>query len=90
MDEHIECSVLSLDYEEDFEADDEGPADDAEAKEAKSPSPFDETQRQTKARGAPETEDDEGEGGCTVHANHPVSELPKIASIFYLFCLATS
>lgn len=65
------CSVLSLDYEEDFEADDEGPADDAEAKEVKSPSPCDETQRQVTARGASDTEDDEGDGGCALHLLSP-------------------
>ncbi|XP_070765604.1 glutamate-rich protein 3 [Enoplosus armatus] len=42
------------DYEEDFEADDEGPVEDAEAKEKKSPSPSGETERH-----ASETEDDE-------------------------------
>ncbi|XP_030288593.1 glutamate-rich protein 3 [Sparus aurata] len=47
------------DYEEDFEADDEGPVGDAEAKEKKSPSPSSETQRQVKERDASETEDDE-------------------------------
>lgn len=60
----IPWSVLYLDYEEDFEADDEGPADEAEAKEVKSLSPCDETQRQVKARGASETDDDEAEGEC--------------------------
>ncbi|KAM9358048.1 glutamate-rich protein 3 [Symphorus nematophorus] len=47
------------DYEEDFEADDEGPAEDAEAKEKKSPSPSAETQRQIKERDVSETEEDE-------------------------------
>ncbi len=37
-------------YEEDFEADDEGPVEDAEAKEKKSPSPSVENQRQEKDR----------------------------------------
>ncbi len=54
--------VYMSDYEEDFEADDEGPVEDAEAKEEKSPSPSSETQRQVKERDASETEDDE-EGG---------------------------
>lgn len=52
----------SSDYEEDFEADDEGPAEDAEAKEKKSPSPFTETEGQVKERDAFETEDDENDG----------------------------
>ncbi|KAM8745879.1 glutamate-rich protein 3 isoform 1-T1 [Acanthopagrus schlegelii] len=47
------------DYEEDFEADDEGPVEDAEAREKKSPSPSSETQEQVKERDASETEDDE-------------------------------
>ncbi|XP_041791296.1 glutamate-rich protein 3 [Chelmon rostratus] len=44
------------DYEEDFEADDEGPAED---EEKKSPSPSRERQRQVKERDTSETEDDE-------------------------------
>ncbi|KAJ4943154.1 hypothetical protein JOQ06_005659 [Pogonophryne albipinna] len=47
------------DYEEDFEADDEGPVEDAEVK--KSPSPSQETESQTKEGDASETEDDEKE-----------------------------
>nr|XP_046247662.1 glutamate-rich protein 3 isoform X2 [Scatophagus argus] len=47
------------DYEEDFEADDEGPVEDAEAKDQKSPSPSSETQRQVKEADASETEDDQ-------------------------------
>lgn len=53
----------SSDYEEDFEADDEGPADDAEAKEKKSSSPVGETERQVKERDTSETEDDKKNGG---------------------------
>lgn len=56
----------SSDYEEDFEADDEGPTEDAEAKEKKSPSPFTETESQVKERNAFETEDDEKDGGCNM------------------------
>ncbi len=52
-----------LDYEEDFEADDEGPAEDVEAKENKSPSPFGETETRVKEREASESEDDEKDGG---------------------------
>ncbi|XP_029286166.1 glutamate-rich protein 3 [Cottoperca gobio] len=48
------------DYEEDFEADDEGPAEDAEAKEKKSPSSSGETERQIKERDS-DSEDDEDE-----------------------------
>ncbi|XP_060890785.1 glutamate-rich protein 3 [Labrus mixtus] len=46
------------DYEEDFEADDEGPAEDTEAKENKSPSPRVEMERKVKERDTSETEDD--------------------------------
>lgn len=53
----------SSDYEEDFEADDEGAADDAEAKEKESISPSGGTERQVKEREASETEDDEKDGG---------------------------
>lgn len=53
----------SSDYEEDFEADDEGPAEDAEAKENKSLSPSGETEGQVKERDASETEDGEKDGG---------------------------
>ncbi|KAK5870152.1 hypothetical protein PBY51_024809 [Eleginops maclovinus] len=49
------------DYEEDFEADDEGPVEDAEVKVKKSPSPSQETEPQTKEGDASETEDDEKE-----------------------------
>ncbi|XP_019936175.2 glutamate-rich protein 3 [Paralichthys olivaceus] len=45
------------DYEEDFEADDEGPVE--EANEKKSPSPSSDTETQVKERDASETEDDE-------------------------------
>ncbi|XP_074491677.1 glutamate-rich protein 3 isoform X1 [Sebastes fasciatus] len=47
------------DYEEDFEADDEDPAEDAEAKEKKSSSPSGETATRVKERDASESEDDE-------------------------------
>ncbi|XP_069006396.1 glutamate-rich protein 3 isoform X2 [Embiotoca jacksoni] len=47
------------DYEEDFEADDEGPAEDTEAKQKKSPSPSSETEKQVKEEDASETEDEE-------------------------------
>lgn len=56
------CMSSSADYEEDFEADDEGPADDAEEKEKKSLSPFGESQGQVKEGDSSETEDDEKEG----------------------------
>lgn len=56
--------LFCLDYEEDFEADDEGPAD--EAKEVKSPSPCDKNPRPVQARVASGTDDDEAEGGCTL------------------------
>ncbi|XP_026160687.1 glutamate-rich protein 3 [Mastacembelus armatus] len=46
------------DYEEDFEADDEGPVDHPEAKEKKSP-PSGETERQVRKRDTSETEDDD-------------------------------
>uniref|UniRef100_A0A4W6BK17 Glutamate-rich 3 n=1 Tax=Lates calcarifer TaxID=8187 RepID=A0A4W6BK17_LATCA len=49
------------DYEEDFEADDEGPVE--ETKEKKSPSPTSETETQVKERDTSETEDDEKNGG---------------------------
>lgn len=52
----------SLDYEEDFEADDEGPADDAEAAETKSPSPVCDAPRQAKEANTSETEDEEDGG----------------------------
>lgn len=69
---YLHWSVRSPDYEEDFEADDEGPADEAEAKEVNSPSPCDQTRRQVNARGASDTEDEEAEGGCTLHLlSHP-------------------
>lgn len=58
------CLASSSDYEEDFEADDEGPADEAEAKEEKSPSPSSETQ--VNGKDASETEDDEKDGGCSL------------------------
>ncbi|KAG7230854.1 hypothetical protein INR49_019668 [Caranx melampygus] len=47
------------DYEEDFEADDEGPAE--QDKEKKSPSPTNEPDTQVKERDTSETEDDEGD-----------------------------
>ncbi|XP_062280248.1 glutamate-rich protein 3 [Scomber scombrus] len=50
---------LRDDYEEDFEADDEGPTEDTEIKEKKSPSPPRETEKQAQQRDASETEDDE-------------------------------
>lgn len=59
----ILCLSSLLDYEEDFEADDEGPLEDAEAKEKKSPSPSTETEKQVQERDASETEDDEKDGG---------------------------
>ncbi|KAF7658121.1 hypothetical protein LDENG_00017220 [Lucifuga dentata] len=52
------------DYEEDFEADDEGPVEDAEAKEKKTPSPSSETERQIKEERdeeRAETEDEKDE-----------------------------
>uniref|UniRef100_A0A3Q4A8I5 DUF4590 domain-containing protein n=1 Tax=Mola mola TaxID=94237 RepID=A0A3Q4A8I5_MOLML len=52
-----ENSASRSEYEEDFEADDEGPAEDTEAKEKKSPSPFSDTQSPAKGREASETED---------------------------------
>ncbi|XP_051233979.1 glutamate-rich protein 3 isoform X2 [Dicentrarchus labrax] len=52
-------------YEEDFEADDEGPAEDVEAKEKKSPSPSGETEKQVEEKDASETEDDEKEDGSS-------------------------
>lgn len=48
----------STGYEEDFEADDEGPADDADARENTSSSP----QSQMKKRNISETEDDGNDG----------------------------
>lgn len=48
----------STGYEEDFEADDEGPADDADAQEKRSSSP----QSQTKERNVSEAEDDGNDG----------------------------
>lgn len=58
------CLASPSDYEEDFEADDEGPVDEAEAKEEKSPSPRSETQ--LNGKDASETEDDEKDGGCSL------------------------
>ncbi|XP_039985355.1 glutamate-rich protein 3 [Xiphias gladius] len=52
----VEEDKVRDDYEEDFEADDEGPAE--EAKEKKSPSPSSETETQVKDRDVSETEDD--------------------------------
>lgn len=60
----------SSDYEEDFEADDEGPVEDAEVKVKKSPSPSQETESQTKEGDASETEDDEKEGGRNILFKH--------------------
>lgn len=51
------------DYEEDFVVDDEGSADDAEAIEKKSSSPFTETQSEIKDRDTSGTDDDENDGG---------------------------
>ncbi|XP_038572917.1 glutamate-rich protein 3 [Micropterus salmoides] len=51
------------DYEEDFEADDEGPAE-----EKKSPSPSGETERQVTERDASETEDDEKDEDIKSHS----------------------
>ncbi|KAI3368285.1 hypothetical protein L3Q82_007998 [Scortum barcoo] len=56
------------DYEEDFEADDEGPAEDVEAKGKKSPSPFGETETQVKEREASESEDDERDEDIKSHS----------------------
>lgn len=53
------------DYEEDFEADDEGPAE-----EKKSSSPTGETERQVQERDASETEDDEKDGGWKLLLEH--------------------
>ncbi|XP_047444119.1 glutamate-rich protein 3 [Mugil cephalus] len=47
------------DYEEDFEADDEGPAEEPEAKAKKSPSPTSETEKEVEEKDPSETEDDE-------------------------------
>ncbi|XP_034438663.1 glutamate-rich protein 3 isoform X1 [Hippoglossus hippoglossus] len=65
--QEVECRVKEAhvtvqsrvrdDYEEDFEADDEGPVE--EAKEKKSPSPSSDTETQVKEMDASETEDDE-------------------------------
>ncbi|XP_062251646.1 glutamate-rich protein 3 [Platichthys flesus] len=65
--QEVECRVKEThvtvqsrvrdDYEEDFEADDEGPVE--EAKEEKSPSPSSDTETQVKEIDASETEDDE-------------------------------
>ncbi|XP_010793742.1 glutamate-rich protein 3 [Notothenia coriiceps] len=49
------------DYEEDFEADDEGPVEDAEVKVKKSPSPSQETESRALEGDDSETEDDERE-----------------------------
>lgn len=59
------------DYEEDFEADDEGPAED---EEKKSPSPSRERQRQVKERDTSETEDDEKDGGWNILSEHVLHE----------------
>lgn len=56
------CISSSSEYEEDFEADDDGPVD-AAMKEKKSPSSFSENQNQVKERDAFETEDNEKDGG---------------------------
>ncbi|XP_060934875.1 glutamate-rich protein 3 [Limanda limanda] len=65
--QEVECPVKEAhvtvqsrvrdDYEEDFEADDEGPVE--EGKEKKSPSPSSDTETQVKEMDASETEDDE-------------------------------
>lgn len=57
--------ISSSEYEEDFEADDDGPVD-AAMKEKKSPSSFSENQNQVKERDAFETEDDEKDGGWSL------------------------
>ncbi|XP_028299160.1 glutamate-rich protein 3 [Gouania willdenowi] len=46
-------------YEEDFEADDEGPAEEGEEKEKNSPSPFSENKKQVEWKETSETEDDQ-------------------------------
>ncbi|KAK5907518.1 hypothetical protein CesoFtcFv8_005360 [Champsocephalus esox] len=61
VEEAAEEDKVRDDYEEDFEADDEGPVEDAEVKVKKSPSPSQETESQTKEGDASETEDDEKE-----------------------------
>ncbi|KAM7388357.1 hypothetical protein PAMP_024535 [Pampus punctatissimus] len=59
---------LRDDYEEDFEADDEGATEDAEAKENKSPSPSRETEKQVQERVASESEDDEKNEDAKSHS----------------------
>lgn len=57
----ISASFL-IDYEEDFEADDEGAAEDSDPREKKSMSPSSDTER-VKDGEASEIEDDEKDGG---------------------------
>eukprot|EP00064_Thunnus_orientalis_P011905 superscaffoldBa00001768_g11937 len=64
---------LRDDYEEDFEADDEGPVEDAEEKEKKSPSPSIETEKQVRERDASETEDDEKDEDAKSHSGSSCS-----------------
>ncbi|XP_054459438.1 LOW QUALITY PROTEIN: glutamate-rich protein 3 [Anoplopoma fimbria] len=56
------------DYEEDFEADDEGPPEDVDAKEKKTLSPSGENERQVKERDASESEDDEKDEDIKSHS----------------------
>lgn len=59
------CICSSSEYEEDFEADDDGPLDSA-VKEKKSQSSFSENQGQVKEGDAFETEDEEKDGRCSL------------------------
>ncbi|XP_053178927.1 glutamate-rich protein 3 [Scomber japonicus] len=59
---------LRDDYEEDFEADDEGPTEDTEVKEKKSPPPPRETEKQAQQRDTSETEDDDKDEDIKSHS----------------------
>lgn len=54
---------LSSDYEEDFEADDEGPVEEAMVEEEKSPTPVREMETLVQEANVSETDDDVNDGG---------------------------
>lgn len=77
------------DYEEDFVVDDEGSADDAEAIEKKSSSPFTETQSEIKDGDTSGTEDDENDGGWIFFSFHLLENKPTLFHIFFSYYVRT-
>ncbi|XP_056132882.1 glutamate-rich protein 3 [Lampris incognitus] len=67
------------DYEEDFEADDEGPAEDAEVDERKSPSPSIEKERETEEREASDSDNDVKDEDRSSHSSSSSSESDREA-----------